>query len=206
MDEIAEKGFAAHWKYKGNDTRTNKAFESWLSQIREALDSSDKAQQSAVELVDDIRSSLYNEEVFVYTPKGKLIVLKEGATALDFAFEIHTEVGARCIGAKVNNKLVPLSYKLKTGDIIECMTSAKQKPSEDWLGFVVTTKAKSRIKDYIKEANKQHVIVGRDMVEHRLKILGVNVLTLEVTNQLRAYLMPKMPMTYSIVLEKVISN
>lgn len=187
MDEIAEKGFAAHWKYKGNDTRTNKAFESWLSQIREALDSSDKAQQSAVELVDDIRSSLYSEEVFVYTPKGKLIVLKEGATALDFAFEIHTEVGARCIGAKVNNKLVPLSYKLKTGDIIECMTSAKQKPSEDWLGFIVTTKAKSRIKDYIKEANKQHVIVGRDMVEHRLKILGVNVLTLEVTNQLRAY-------------------
>jgi GTP pyrophosphokinase len=187
MDEIAEKGFAAHWKYKGNDTRTNKAFESWLSQIREALDSSDKAQQSAVELVDDIRSSLYNEEVFVYTPKGKLVVLKDGATALDFAFEIHTEVGARCIGAKVNNKLVPLSYKLKTGDIIECMTSAKQKPSEDWLGFVVTTKAKSRIKDYIKEANKQHVIVGRDMVEHRLKILGINVLTLEVTNQLRAY-------------------
>jgi GTP diphosphokinase / guanosine-3',5'-bis(diphosphate) 3'-diphosphatase len=186
MDEIAEKGFAAHWKYKGNDTRTNKAFESWLSQIREALDTSDKS-QSAVELVDDIRSSLYNDEIFVYTPKGKLIVLKDGATALDFAFEIHSEVGARCIGAKVNNKLVPLSYKLKTGDIIECMTSTKQKPSEDWLAFVVTTKAKARIKDYIKEANKQHVIMGRDMIEHRLKVLGINTLSLEVTNQLRAY-------------------
>eukprot|EP00388_Colpodella_angusta_P011265 GDKJ01028929.1.p1 GENE.GDKJ01028929.1~~GDKJ01028929.1.p1 ORF type:complete len:707 (+),score=89.45 GDKJ01028929.1:1214-3334(+) len=186
MDEIAEKGFAAHWKYKGNDTRTNKAFESWLSQIREALDTSDKS-QSAVELVDDIRSSLYNDEIFVYTPKGKLIVLKDGATALDFAFEIHSEVGARCIGAKVNNKLVPLSHKLKTGDIIECMTSPKQKPSEDWLAFVATTKAKARIKDYIKEANKQHVIMGRDMIEHRLKVLGVNTLTLEITNQLRAY-------------------
>jgi guanosine-3',5'-bis(diphosphate) 3'-pyrophosphohydrolase len=186
MDEIAEKGFAAHWKYKGNDTRTNTAFESWLSQIREALDNSDKS-QSAVDLVDDIRSSLYNEEVFVYTPKGKLVVLKDGATALDFAFEIHTEVGARCIGAKVNSRLVPLSHKLKTGDIIECMTSPKQKPSEDWLQFVVTTKAKSRIKDYIKEANKSHVIMGRDMVEHRLKVLGVTPLTLEVTNQLRAY-------------------
>ena len=186
MDEIAEKGFAAHWKYKGNDTRTNKAFESWLSQIREALDTTDKS-QSAVELVDDIRSSLYNDEIFVYTPKGKLIVLKDGATALDFAFEIHSEVGARCIGAKVNNKLVPLSHKLKTGDIIECMTSAKQKPSEDWLAFVATTKAKARIKDYIKEANKQHVIMGRDMIEHRLKVLGVNTLTLEITNQLRAY-------------------
>lgn len=186
MDEIAEKGFAAHWKYKGNDTRTNTAFESWLSQIREALDSNDKS-QSAVDLVDDIRSSLYNEEVFVYTPKGKLVVLKEGATALDFAFEIHTEVGAKCIGAKVNNRLVPLSHKIKTGDIIECMTSPKQKPSEDWLKFVVTTKAKSRIKDYIKEANKSHVVMGRDMIEHRLKVLGISPLTLEVTNQLRAY-------------------
>ncbi len=186
MDEIAEKGFAAHWKYKGNDTRTNKAFESWLSQVREALDSSDKT-TSAVELVDSIRSTLYNDEIFVYTPKGKLIVLKDGATALDFAFEIHTEVGARCIGAKVNNRLVPLGYKLKTGDMIECMISNKQKPSEDWLNLVVTTKAKSRIKDYIKEANKQHIVIGRDMVEHRLKILGINVLSLEVTNQLRAY-------------------
>ncbi len=186
MDEIAEKGFAAHWKYKGNDTRTNTAFESWLSQIREALDSNDKS-QSAVDLVDDIRSSLYNEEVFVYTPKGKLVVLKEGATALDFAFEIHTEVGAKCIGAKVNNRLVPLSHKLKTGDIIECMTSPKQKPSEDWLKFVVTTKAKSRIKDYIKEANKSHVVMGKDMIEHRLKVLGISPLSLEVTNQLRAY-------------------
>jgi GTP diphosphokinase / guanosine-3',5'-bis(diphosphate) 3'-diphosphatase len=186
MDEIAEKGFAAHWKYKGNDTRTNTAFESWLSQIRETLVTNDKS-QSAVDLVDDIRSSLYNEEVFVYTPKGKLVVLKDGATALDFAFEIHTEVGAKCIGAKVNNRLVPLSHKLKTGDIIECMTSPRQKPSEDWLKFVVTTKAKSRIKDYIKEANKSHVIMGKDMIEHRLKVLGVSPLTLEITNQLRAY-------------------
>ncbi|MFC0184603.1 GTP pyrophosphokinase [Pseudarcicella hirudinis] len=186
MDEIAEKGVAAHWKYKGNDTRTNDTFESWLSQVREALENTDKG-KSAVELVDEIKNSLYNEEVFVFTPKGKLIVLQAGATALDFAFDIHSEVGARCIGAKVGGKLVPLSHKLQNGDQIEILTSAKQKPSEDWLRLVVTTKAKTRIKDFIKEENKSHVVHGRDLIEHRLKIMGIPHLTLEITNQLRAY-------------------
>jgi GTP diphosphokinase / guanosine-3',5'-bis(diphosphate) 3'-diphosphatase len=185
MDEIAEKGFAAHWKYKGNDTRTGATFDNWLSQVREALESQDKS-RSAVEMVDDIRASLYNEEVFVFTPKGKLIVLKEGATALDFAFEIHSEVGVHCIGAKVNQKLVPLSYKLNNGDQIEVLTAAKQKPSVDWLRFVGTTKAKARIKDFIKEENRRYVTDGRDLVEHRLKLMHLD-LTLEVINQLRAY-------------------
>lgn len=186
MDEVAEKGVAAHFKYKGTDTRTSQAFESWLSQVREALESNDKS-QSAVELVDDIKNSLYSEEVFVFTPKGKLIVMQHGASALDFAFEIHTEVGAKCIGAKVGGKLVPLSHKLVNGDQIEILTSSKQKPSEDWLRIVMTTKAKARIKDCIKEENKSHLIKGRDMIEHRLKILGYPALTLEITNQLRAY-------------------
>lgn len=186
MDEIAEKGVAAHFKYKGTDTRTSQAFESWLSQVREALEANDKS-QSAVELVDDIKNSLYHEEVFVFTPKGKLIVLQAGSTALDFAFDIHSEVGARCIGAKVGGKLVPLSHKLVNGDQIEILTSSKQKPSEDWLRIVTTTKAKARIKEFIKEENKSHVVKGRDLIEARLKHLGIPNLTLEITNQLRAY-------------------
>ncbi len=186
MDEIAEKGVAAHFKYKGTDTRTSQAFESWLSQVREALEANDKS-QSAVELVDDIKNSLYHEEVFVFTPKGKLIVLQAGSTALDFAFDIHSEVGAKCIGAKVGGKLVPLSHKLVNGDQIEILTSSKQKPTEDWLRIVTTTKAKARIKEFIKEENKSHVIKGRDMIEARLKHLGIQSLTLEITNQLRAY-------------------
>jgi GTP pyrophosphokinase len=186
MDEIAEKGVAAHFKYKGTDTRTSQAFESWLSQVREALETNDKS-QSAVELVDDIKNSLYNEEVFVFTPKGKLVVLQVGATALDFAFEIHSEVGGHCIGAKVGGKLVPLSHKLANGDQLEILTSSKQKPSEDWLRIVTTTKAKARIKEFIKEENKTYLITGRDLVEHRLKHLGYPNLTLEITNQLRAY-------------------
>jgi GTP pyrophosphokinase len=154
--------------------------------VREALESNDKS-KSAVELVDDIKNSLYHEEVFVFTPKGKLIVLQSGSTALDFAFEIHSEVGARCIGAKVGGKLVPLSHKLANGDQIEILTSSKQKPSEDWLRIVFTTKAKARIKEFIKEENKSHLIKGRDLIELRLKHLGYPVLTLEITNQLRAY-------------------
>lgn len=186
MDEIAEKGVAAHFKYKGTDTRTSDAFESWLSQVREAIEANDKS-QSAVELVEDIKNSLYHEEVFVFSPKGKLIVLQSGATTLDFAFEIHSEVGARCIGAKVGGKLVPLSHKLQNGDQIEILTSSKQKPSEDWLRIVFTTKAKAQIKSFIKEENKSHLIKGRDLIEHRLKHLGYPLLTLEITNQLRAY-------------------
>ncbi len=186
MDEIAEKGVAAHFKYKGTDTRTSDAFESWLSQVREAIEANDKS-QSAVELVEDIKNSLYHEEVFVFSPKGKLIVLQSGATTLDFAFEIHSEVGARCIGAKVGGKLVPLSHKLQNGDQIEILTSSKQKPSEDWLRIVFTTKAKAQIKSFIKEENKTHLIKGRDLIEHRLKHLGYPMLTLEITNQLRAY-------------------
>lgn len=186
MDEIAEKGFAAHWKYKGNDTRSSDAFERWLSQIRDAIENTDKS-KSAVEFVDDLRSSLYQEEVFVFTPKGKLIVLQNGATALDFAFEIHSHVGARCIGAKINGKLDSINHVLKNGDQVEILTSNKQKPSEDWLRFVVTTKARARIKEFLREERKLYGVQGKEIIEHRLRIMGAGYLTLEVTNQLRAY-------------------
>jgi GTP diphosphokinase / guanosine-3',5'-bis(diphosphate) 3'-diphosphatase len=186
MDAIAERGYAAHWKYKGNDTRTSEAFDQWLSQVREALAANDKS-KSAVDFVEDMRGSLFNEEIFVFTPKGELKKLPAGATALDFAFDIHTEIGAKCIGAKVNQKLVPIGYKLSNGDQIEILTSARQKPSEDWQHIVVTSKAKTRIKHYLNEENKTYIAVGKDMIEHRLKILGAGHLTLEVVNQLRAY-------------------
>ena len=101
---------------------------------------------SAIEFVDDFRHNLFNEEIFVFTPKGELKKLPRGATALDFAFEIHSEVGARCIGAKVNQKLVPINHKLKTGDQVEILTSNKQRPNEDWLSFVATQQGRTRVK------------------------------------------------------------
>jgi GTP pyrophosphokinase len=183
MDEIAEKGYAAHWKYKGNETAAESGIDVWLGQVRDVLEHDDK---SAIEFVNDFRSSLFQEEVFVFTPKGDLKVLQNGATALDFAFEIHSQVGARCIGAKVNQKLVEISHVLKNGDQVEILTSTKQTPKEDWLKFVVTTKAKTRIKEALKELNRHYVTDGRDLVQRKLKVLGVE-LSLEVINQLRAY-------------------
>ncbi|MFC5409694.1 RelA/SpoT family protein [Larkinella bovis] len=186
MNEIAEKGYAAHWKYKGNETQTAKGIESWISQVREMLESASNEKTAAIEFLDDFRSNLYSEEVFVFTPKGDLKVLQRGATALDFAFDIHTQIGARCMAAKVNTTLVPLSHVLNNGDQVEIITSNKQKPNEDWLRFVVTSKAKTKIKDLIKEENKQHITDGREMVARKLKTLRLEM-TNEVLNQLRAY-------------------
>ncbi len=187
MNEIAEKGYAAHWKYKGNDVQAGAGIETWISQVREMLETTDKGDKTAaVEFLDDFRSNLYSEEVFVFTPKGDLKVLQRGATALDFAFDIHTQIGARCMAAKVNQVLVPLSHVLQNGDQVEVITSNKQKPNEDWLRFVVTSKAKTKIKDLIKEENKQYITDGREMVSKRLKILRVEMSN-EIINQVRAY-------------------
>ena len=113
--------------------------------------------------------SLFNEEIFVFTPKGELKKLPDGATALDFAFEIHSEIGARCIGAKVNQKLVPINHKLKTGDQVEILTSNKQKPNEDWLSFVITAKGRTRIKDELKEQKKSAAVEGKEIVRRKLR-------------------------------------
>jgi GTP diphosphokinase / guanosine-3',5'-bis(diphosphate) 3'-diphosphatase len=183
MDEIAERGYAAHWKYKGNETTTTGQLDRWISQVRDTLESGDK---SAIEFMEDFRGNLYNEEVFVFTPKGDLKVLRKGSTVLDFAFEIHTQIGAKCTAGKVNNHLVPISYVLKNGDQLEILTSKNQKPSEDWLRFVVTSKAKARIKDYLKEENKTYISDGKDLIVNKLRILKLEN-TLETMNQLRAY-------------------
>lgn len=168
MDEIAEKGYAAHWKYKDSNTTAESNLEKWLARVRELLEQNN---HSALDFVDDFRGNLFSEEVFVFTPKGELKTLPYGATALDFAFEIHTHVGSKCIGAKVNNKLVPINYVLKNGDQIEILTSAKQKPSEDWLRFAVTSKAKSRIKDQLKEDKKKSAEDGKEIILRKLRQL-----------------------------------
>jgi len=186
MDEIAEKGYAAHWKYKDNlhgKTSHESGLEEWIRRVRDLLEQNDT---NAIEFVDDFRSNLFSEEVFVFTPKGDLKILPNGAKALDFAFDIHSEVGAHCIGAKVNQKLVPLSYTLKNGDQVEILTSTKQKPNEDWLRFVVSTKAKSKIKDLLKSERKSVIAQGKEVVFRKLNQMKMNP-SEEVINQVRAY-------------------
>lgn len=167
MDAIAEKGLAAHWKYKEN-SQEESTLDDWLRRIREVLDSPDP---DALEFIDDFKLSLFAEEIFVYTPKGDLKTLPAGATALDFAFDIHTEVGFHCIGAKVGGKLVPLSYQLKSGDQMEVMTSPKQRPKKDWLNFVETGKAKSKIRTALKEDIRKDAKEGKLILERKLKVI-----------------------------------
>jgi guanosine-3',5'-bis(diphosphate) 3'-pyrophosphohydrolase len=166
MDEIAEKGYAAHWKYKDNQAKYESNLEKWLVRVREVLERQDL---TALEFVDDFRGNLFTDEVFVFTPKGELKTLPNGATALDFAFEIYTDIGSKCIGAKVNQKLVPINHILKNGDQIEILTSAKQKPTDDWLRFVVSSKAKSRIKDLLREDERKIAREGKDLLARKLK-------------------------------------
>ena len=170
MDEIAEKGYAAHWKYKDNATKYESNLEKWLVRVRELLERQDL---TALEFVDDFRGNLFNEEVFVFTPKGELKTLPVGSTALDFAFDIHTDVGSKCIGAKVNQKLVSINHVLKNGDQVEILTSSKQKPNEDWLRIVVSTKAKSRIKDALKDDRKLVADEGKEILIKKLKQLKI---------------------------------
>jgi guanosine-3',5'-bis(diphosphate) 3'-pyrophosphohydrolase len=183
MDEIAEKGYAAHWKYKDNSSTAESNLEKWLARVRDLLEQNN---HSALDFVDDFRGNLFSEEVFVFTPKGELKTLPYGATALDFAFEIHTQVGSKCIGAKVNNKLVPINYVLKNGDQIEILTSQKQKPHEDWLRFVISSKAKSRIKEELKEDKKKSAEEGKEIVIRKLRQLKEEP-TQQFMEQMRDY-------------------
>ncbi|MDU0371201.1 RelA/SpoT family protein [Hymenobacter endophyticus] len=171
MDDIAEKGYAAHWKYKDAATaQSESTLESWINKVREMLESNNS---SALEFMDEFRQNLFVKEVYAFTPKGKLIILPDKATALDFAFEIHSHIGLQCLGAKVNQKLQPLSYQLRNGDQIEILTSHKQKPTEEWLQYVTTSKARSRIKDWLRDDKRNKSEDGRYLVEKRLELLGV---------------------------------
>ena len=165
MNEIAEKGLAAHWKYKEGTTDESR-FDKWFHQIREALASPDS---NSLDFLQDFKTSFLTEEIYVYTPKGDVKMLPVGATALDFAFGVHTAIGSKCIGAKVNHKLVPISYKLRSGDQIEIITSAKQKPNSEWLNFVVTSKAKTKIKDTLKEEKRTIAEDGKYIIQRKLE-------------------------------------
>ncbi|MGY3054093.1 guanosine-3',5'-bis(diphosphate) 3'-pyrophosphohydrolase [Pedobacter sp. UYEF25] len=168
MNEIAEKGFAAHWKYK--ESSNDNGLDQWIQKVREMLSN---PEANAFDFLDDFKMNLFSDEIFIFTPKGALIQLPSGATALDFAFEIHTDVGATCIGAKVNHKLVPLSHKLQNGDQVEIITSSKQTPKEDWLNIVVTAKAKSKIKSSLKEEKRKIAENGKEILERKLKSLKI---------------------------------
>ena len=171
MNEIAEKGLAAHWKYKEGAADESR-FDKWFSQIREALSNPD---DNSIDFLQDFKTSFLTEEIYVYTPKGEVKMLPVGASALDFAFGVHTAVGSKCIGAKVNHKLVPISYKLRSGDQIEIITSAKQKPNIEWLNFVVTSKAKSKIKDTLKEEKRTIAEEGKYTLQRKLEGMGAAV-------------------------------
>ncbi len=168
MNEIAEKGLAAHYKYKEGSNDEDR-FDKWFSQIREVIGSQDT---DGVDFLQDFKTSFLAEEIYVYTPKGDVKMLPTGSTALDFAFSIHSAIGSKCIGAKVNHKLVPLSHKLRSGDQVEIITSSKQKPNEDWLGFVVTAKARSKIKDSLKEEKRKIADDGKYIVQKKLEGIG----------------------------------
>jgi len=168
MNEIAEKGLAAHWKYKEGGADESR-FDKWFQQIREVISSEGT---DSIDFLQDFKTSFLAEEIYVYTPKGDVKMLPVGSTALDFAFAIHSEIGGKCIGAKVNHKLVPISHKLRSGDQVEIITSNKQKPSEDWLTFVVTAKAKSKIKDALKEEKRKVAEDGKYALQKKLDGMG----------------------------------
>jgi len=173
MNDIAEKGLAAHWKYKeGSNAQQESKLDSWLKHLREVLN---QPESETIDFLEDLKLDLFTKEIYCYTPKGDLRVLPKGATALDFAFDVHSELGARCIGAKVNHRLVPLSHELQNGDQVEIISSSKQKPSEDWLSFVTTGKAKSRIKYYLKEEKRKIGQDGKEILGRKLGNLGVSL-------------------------------
>ena len=164
MDEVAEKGLAAHWKYKG--IKGESGMDEWLKNIREILEN---PELNAVDFMDEFRLNLYDEEVFVFTPNGDLHKLPKGATALDFAFSIHSALGTKCVGAKVNGKNMPIKYVLNNGDQVEVLTSPTQKPNQSWLKIVTTSKAKNKIRQSLKEIEFKDAELGREIIARRFK-------------------------------------
>jgi len=185
MDEIAEKGLAAHYKYK-ESKRDDSKFDRWIAEIRSLIENPDL---DAMEFVNEFKLNLFNDEIYVFTPRGELRVLPIGSTIIDFAYDIHSKIGDTCIGGKVNNKLVPLSYQLQSGDQIEIITSSKQKPNEEWLKMVVTAKAKQRIKSSLNEERRQIANDGKEILMRKFKQQNIrfesqNITFLEKTFQL----------------------
>ncbi|WP_426064336.1 RelA/SpoT family protein [Flavobacterium sp. DSP2-3-1] len=179
MDEIAEKGYAAHYKYKNGGTEES-GLDVWLNLLKEALENSET---NAVDFVEDFKMNLYSKEIFVFTPKGEIKSLPKGATSLDFAFSIHSEIGIRTRGTRVNGKLVPLNFVLKSGDQIEIITSQHQKPTVNWLDYVTTSRAKTKIKNVLNENTKKIGEEGKELLTRKLKHLKIT-LSEQVINEL----------------------
>ncbi len=174
MDDIAERGFAAHWKYKTEGKQQNNqpdVYENWLDNVREILDN---PVHDAIEFLNDFKTNLFNEEVYVYTPKGDMKVLPKGATALDFAFSIHSDVGYHCTAIKVNNRLVPMGYVLQNGDQLHITTSKNQRPNKGWLKMVITGKARSKIRSAMKEERRKQGELGKEALQRKLKNMKVD--------------------------------
>jgi len=182
MDEIAEKGYAAHWKYK--ESSSESALDEWIKKIRELLEN---PEPDALDFMDDFRLNLFADEIFVFTPKGELKTLPLGATALDFAYEIHSEVGNKCIGTKVNRKLVPLSHQLKSGDQVEIITSNKHTPKEDRLKYVITGRAKSKIKAALKAEERIAAREGKEILERKMKHAKIHFTKENINELLKFY-------------------
>ena len=164
MDEIAEKGLAAHWKYKGIKSEDN--LDTWMANVRDILEA---GQHGPSALMKDLKMDVYNKEIFVFTPRGDLFKLPQGATVLDFAFNIHSKLGCQCVGGKVNGKNRKLNYKLHSGDTVEVTTSANQQPKQDWLQMVVTSKARTKIRQTLNEQANRQADLGRELLQRRLK-------------------------------------
>ncbi len=182
MDEIAEKGYAAHYKYKNGATEEH-GLEIWLNQLKEALENSSA---NAVDFVEDFKLNLYAKEIYVFTPKGEIKSLPKGATSLDFAFSIHSEIGVKTRGTRVNGKLVPLNHVLNSGDQVEIITSANQKPTSQWLEYVTTSRAKNKIKNVLNENTKKIAEEGKELLERKLRHLKIT-LNENTTNELVNY-------------------
>lgn len=200
MNEIAEKGLAAHWKYKeggGDESR----FDKWFQQIREVISNQDT---DTVDFLQDFKTSFLAEEIYVYTPKGDIKMLPVGSTALDFAFAIHSAIGVKTIGAKVNHKLVPISHKLHSGDQVEIITSSKQKASDDWLSFVVTSKAKGRIRDAMKEEKRKVAEEGKYTVQRKLEATGAAFSQHNIDELVQWYKLPsQLDLFYQVAVKNI---
>lgn len=203
MDEIAEKGLAAHWKYKENGkdhvVDENTELDRWLEQIQDALET---PSPNAMDFLDTIKLNLYSSEIFVFTPKGDIKTMPQSATALDFAYEIHTNVGNQCIGAKVNHKLAPLSHKLSSGDQVEILTSRSQQPRPEWLNFVTTAKAKTKIESSLKKQRREKIKQGEEILSEALQKAEVEPSILILDRITSFYGYPKKEDFYVALAEK----
>jgi len=171
MDEIAERGFAAHWKYKTGEIEEETELNRWIYTIKEILEN---PEPNAIDFLDTIKMNLFSSEIFVFTPKGEIKTMAAGSTSLDFAFDLHSEIGFHCIGAKVNHKLVPMSHVLKSGDQVEILTSRNQNPKYEWLNYVTTGRAQSRIRARFRKDNKLYIKKGEELLISFLKSLRVS--------------------------------